>query len=122
MALALHRSLIALRRRDPAFHDAERFGVDGAVLSPLAFVLRFGARDANAAHLEHDRLLVVNLGVETVLPIVPEPLLSAYPLRGWSVIWSSDDPAYGGLGIPEHNIEARWHLPGESALVLAPLN
>jgi len=120
MALALHRSLIALRRSDPAFHDSDRFGVDGAVLSPLAFVLRFGARDADVAHVGEDRLLVVNLGVETALPIVPEPLLSPYPSRAWKVIWSSDDPAYGGLGIPERVIEARWHLPGESAFVLAP--
>jgi maltooligosyltrehalose trehalohydrolase len=119
-ALALHRSLIALRRADPAFHDIEPFGVDGAVLGPATFMLRFGTRRADVAHLHQDRVLIVNLGGEITMPIVPEPLLSPYPSREWSVIWSSEDPAYGGLGIPDRVIEDRWHLPGESALVLAP--
>jgi maltooligosyltrehalose trehalohydrolase len=120
VTLALHQSLIALRRTDPAFHDDDRFTVDGAVLGPSTFVLRFGTRDTDVTSLSHDRLLIVNLGIEQTLPIVPEPLLSPYPSRSWSVIWSSEDPRYGGLGISDTIIEDRWHLPGESALVLEP--
>ena len=49
---------------------------------------------------EHgDRLLMVNLGRE--LPLAPpsEPLLA--PPRGatWQLLWSSEDPRYGGHGV-----------------------
>ena len=45
-------------------------GVDGAVLGPDAFVLRFLARDGD------DRLLLVNLYRDLVLEPAPEPLLA----------------------------------------------
>ena len=38
---AMHRDLIRLRRRDPVFRAQRPRGVDGAVLGPEAFVLRF---------------------------------------------------------------------------------
>ena len=38
---AMHRDLIRLRRRDPVFRAQRPHGVDGAVLGPEAFVLRF---------------------------------------------------------------------------------
>jgi maltooligosyltrehalose trehalohydrolase len=119
-ASALHRSLIALRRDDPAFHDRKRFDVDAAVLTPEAFVLRFSAR-AEGADLPTmiDRLLVVNLGVELSLPVAPEPLLSPFPARRWLAIWSSDEPAFGGSGVSELMRMDGWHLPAESATVLA---
>ena len=41
----LHKDLLALRRTDPAFARQERRGVDGAVLGPHAFLLRFFAGD-----------------------------------------------------------------------------
>jgi maltooligosyltrehalose trehalohydrolase len=38
---ALHRDLIKLRREDPVFRAQRYRGLDGAVLGPDAFVLRF---------------------------------------------------------------------------------
>jgi maltooligosyltrehalose trehalohydrolase len=108
---ALHRDLLRLRREDPVFHTPG--WLDGAVLGPEAFVLRFFAEDAG------DRLLLVNLGRDLDLDPVPEPLLA--PLKGlcWEVIWSSEDPRYGGLGAPPPEDEdGCWRLPGQAAVVM----
>jgi maltooligosyltrehalose trehalohydrolase len=49
----------------------------------------------------------------------PEPLLAPpSPGRRWTVIWSSDDPAYGGPGFSDLETDTGWHVPGESAYVL----
>src|SRR5262249_6785551 len=53
--LRLHRDLLALRRREPAFRQQRADRVFGAVLGPEAFVLRF-------RHEDGDRLVLVNLG------------------------------------------------------------
>jgi maltooligosyltrehalose trehalohydrolase len=117
----LHQQLIALRRSDPAFFDRDRFDVDGTVLTPHAFALRFsGIGRGSADELLADRLIVVNLGIDTVLDVLPDPLLSPYPGRTWRTIWSSEDPAYGGAGTPELVQADGWRLPSECALVLAP--
>ena len=127
--LALHRDLIALARRDPVLSAATR-RMDGAVLGPAAFALRFFADDGN------DRLLVVNLGVDLPLPIVPEPLIAPPDVeRGWTRLWYSDDPRYGGRGAPPLQAVdepvgkdkkgdgggpwAPWRIPAESAHLLA---
>jgi maltooligosyltrehalose trehalohydrolase len=55
-AYALHRDLLRLRRQDPVFHAQKRRGVDGAVLGPESFVLRYYEEHGN------DRLLIVNTG------------------------------------------------------------
>jgi maltooligosyltrehalose trehalohydrolase len=127
--LALHKDLIALARHDPVLASEHR-RIEGAVLGPAAFVLRFFAEDGN------DRLLVVNLGVDLPLPIVPEPLLAAPDVEhGWRRIWHSDDPRYGGRGAPplqavDEPIRANdkdgdgggpwapWRIPAESAQLL----
>lgn len=116
----LHRELIGLRRRDPAFSHGERFMVDGTVLTPHAFALRFSDRDPDSPDPHADRLLVVNLGIDTLLDVLPDPLLSPYPARRWRTIWSSEDPCYGGAGAPELVQADGWRLPPECALVLAP--
>jgi hypothetical protein len=36
------------------------------------------------------------------------------------VLWSSEDPRYGGSGQPPLSIEAAWVLPGHAALLLGP--
>ena len=111
-ASALHRDLIAIRRRDPAIQAAARGAVDGAVLSSHAFVLRYFGGDAG------DRLLIVNLGCDWRPAVVPEPLLAAPPGRRWRVRWSSDDPAYGGGGTALFAPEDGWVVAGQSALFL----
>jgi maltooligosyltrehalose trehalohydrolase len=110
----LHKDLIRLRRNDPVFSRPRRQGVDGAVLGPDAFVLRFFAGDGK------DRLLLVNLGVDVKLSPAPEPLLAPLPGNIWRVKWSSEDPRYGGSGTPPLGGEASWWIPGNAALVLYP--
>jgi hypothetical protein len=63
-------------REDPVFRAQRPGGVDGAVLGPEAFVLRFfGGTD-------RDRLLVVNFGRDLHLAPVAEPLLAPPGRRG----------------------------------------
>lgn len=128
-AWLLHRDLLRLRRDDPCFAAQRRGGVDGAVLGLEAFALRyFGAAG-------DDRLLVVNLGGTLHLDPVPEPLLAPPLGARWRVLWSSQDPEYGGIGtlipdaaetdrrIPnrdEPRPRENWRIQGETALVLAP--
>jgi maltooligosyltrehalose trehalohydrolase len=110
--LALHKDLLALRRSDPAFGGGTT-KLDGAVLGPAAFVLRFFVPDGE------DRLLVVNLGRDLHLDPAPEPLL-APPLAGthWHPLWSSEDPRYGGHGTAPLDTDHNWQVPGEAAVVL----
>jgi maltooligosyltrehalose trehalohydrolase len=108
----LHRDLLRLRREDPVL--ARPAGIDGAVLADRALVLRFMASDGD------DRLVVVNLGQEERLAAASEPLLAPPEDRRWRERWSSDDPAYGGIGARPFEPDAPWVLPSESAFVLVP--
>jgi len=116
-ALALHRDLLALRRNDPAFRAQRAGTTNGAVLGPEAFVLRYfgDSRDG-----EDDRLLVVNLGRDLHLMPVCEPLLAPPPGAHWGVLWSSEDPQYGGSGSTPLDTEEGWRIPGHSATALLP--
>jgi maltooligosyltrehalose trehalohydrolase len=117
----LHASLLQLRTSEAAFRLHDRRDVDGAVLGPHALVLRFFARNAGGgpAH-DEDRLLIVNLGPQLDMPVVPEPLLAPPAERRWAMMWSSDDPMYGGPGISAALRPGAWSLPPECAIVLAP--
>jgi maltooligosyltrehalose trehalohydrolase len=108
----LHKDLIKLRREDPVFRQPRHGGVDGAVLSAESFLLRyFGG-------VHGDRLLLVNLGRDLHLDPAPEPLLAPPQNSCWTVIWSSEDPRYGGYGTYPPESEDNWRLPGNSAIVL----
>ncbi len=129
-AWQLHRDLLALRRSDACLQRAQRQrSVDGAVLSPEAFVLRFFGDGGD------DRLLVVNLGRTLHLDPVPEPLLAPPAGGPWRVAWSSQHPQYGGIGtlspdaaeadrrVPGRDVPRpfdNWRVQGETALLLAP--
>ncbi|WP_244592851.1 malto-oligosyltrehalose trehalohydrolase [Azospirillum palustre] len=112
---ALHRDLLRLRREDPVFAAQCIGGLDGAVLGEEAFVLRFFGEGGD------DRLLLLNLGRDLTLTVMAEPLL-APPLDGaWTVLWSSEEPAYGGCGTAAvEQPDGAWRLPGHAALVLGP--
>jgi maltooligosyltrehalose trehalohydrolase len=112
---ALHRDLIRLRREDPVFRAQRRGGLDGAVLGPEAFVLRFFGVQAD------DRLLVVNLGRDLALQPAPEPLLAPPEGMIWKILWSSEDPRYDGGGTAPLEGEAGWQIPGHAAVVLRPM-
>ncbi len=104
----LHKDLLALRRTDPAFARQEKHGVDGAVLSPHAFLLRFFAGDSGAG----DRLLLVNLGPDLHLDYAPEPLLAPPDGCAWITVWSSEDWRYGGEGTPPVEVLDGWQRDG----------
>jgi maltooligosyltrehalose trehalohydrolase len=113
--LALHRDLLVLRRADPVLGSAPGVRIDGAVLAAHALVLRFFAANGD------DRLLLVNLGDPLALDILPEPLLAPPASRGWHLLWSSENPVYGGGGTPElAGSTEGWHIPGDCAVVLTP--
>jgi maltooligosyltrehalose trehalohydrolase len=113
-AYALHRDLLKLRRDDPVFRSQRPRGVDGAVLGPAAFVLRFFGEKGD------DRLLLINLGPDLRLEPAPEPLLAPPLDKVWAVSWSSEEPRYGGCGMAPPGAQGSWLIPAETALVLVP--
>jgi maltooligosyltrehalose trehalohydrolase len=108
----LHRDLLTLRRQDSILGSQRPGGMDGAVLGPHSFVLRFFGEDG------HDRLLLVNLGRDVHLDPAPEPLLAPAEGMCWKMLWSSEEPCYGGSGMPLFETETSWQIPGEAAVVL----
>jgi len=111
---ALHQDLLRLRREDPVFSRPQAGRLDGVVLGPASWVLRFFGPEND------DRLLLVNLGVDQRLQSLAEPLVAPVEGHGWKIHWSSEDPRYGGSGTPPLGEWGNWLLPGHSALVLAP--
>jgi maltooligosyltrehalose trehalohydrolase len=112
--VALHRDLIRLSRTDPAFAAQDATRLHGAVLTDEAFALRWIEGGAD------DRLLLVNLGTGRHFEPAPEPLLAPPAGMRWALLWSSDDPAYGGPGVVQPEQDDGWRLPGRAAVVLAP--
>lgn len=112
--LRLHRDLLRLRRADPVIARQDVNEIDGAVLSETAFVLRWWDERAG------DRLLLINIGKECLLTPAPEPLLAAPRDAAWSLVWSSDDIAYGGRGAvaPSGAAAPGWRLTADSAVLL----
>ena len=111
-AYQLHKDLIALRRSDPVFSNPQPRSTDGAILSADAFVLRY------FSPTHGDRLLLVNLGTDLYLNPSPEPLLAPVFGKSWGVLWSSEDPKYGGLGTFPPDSGDNWRIPGNAAVVL----
>ena len=113
--IRLHRDLLRLRKNDRILNRVQTRGnIDGAVVGPWAFVLRFfGEHD-------DDRLLLINLDADEDLDIVPEPLLAPPKGKGWSTMLSTEHPQYGGNGYlaPETRGE-KWRLPGENWRLLS---
>jgi len=109
---SMFRELAALRKDDAVFSGQGQGGVEGAVLSEGAFVLRFFGDGA-------DRLLLVNFGPDLLFAPAPEPLLAPPRRQKWEMIFSTDDPQYGGPGVSEVRPEQGWHIPAEAALVFA---
>lgn len=113
-AVALHRDLLRLRREDAVFSGRARGAVDGAVLGPEAFVLRFFGTQTG-----DDRLLLVNLGRDLPLAALSDPLLAPPAGTVWRTVWSSEALAYGGGGAVPLPDDGLWTLPGHAAVALA---
>ncbi len=111
-SLRLHRDLLRLRRAEATLRQFSV--IDGAVLTREAFAIRF------FSETDDDRLLLVNLGSDLRLDVAPEPLLAPLLGRGWSVLWSSESPEYGGGGTPAVETTDGWRLPRHSAVFLKP--
>src|SRR5205823_1202590 len=101
-AAALHRDLLRLRHTDPVFGLRRPRGLDGAVLGPHALVLRFFGGEHS------DRLVLVNLGRDLRLDSAPEPLLAPPEGAGWTLLWSSEHPRYGGQGTAPLQTDGIW--------------
>ncbi len=112
---ALYRDLLKLRKTEPLFLRQDRH-FDGAVLGPEAFVARFFSHD-----FRDDLLLVVNLGSQLFLSPSPVPLLAPPENSEWQVLWSTEDPKYGGNGTPTLDSELNWIVPAHAAVVLKPV-
>jgi maltooligosyltrehalose trehalohydrolase len=108
----MHRDLLALRRDDPVISCQRKNGLDGAVLSNEAFLLRYFDEEHS------DRLIIVNFGRDLHLAPAPEPLLAPPEGKRWQTAWSSEDPAYGGTGTPELDTADGWRIPGEATVLL----
>jgi maltooligosyltrehalose trehalohydrolase len=113
-ALALHRTLLELRRTDPVLSDPA-VQPEGALLSEDALVLRWDGGPRG------DRLLLLNLGVERLLEPAPEPLLAPCPGRSWTLLLSSSDSRFGGPGACFPNGISPIRLPGRTTLLLTDL-
>ncbi len=110
--LNLHTDLLRLRREDPVLSRWARGHYDGAVLGSHAFVIR-------SFSTEHgDRLLAVNLGRDLHYDPAPEPLLAPPEGGRWDILFTTEDPQYGGCGTALPDTEDNWRLGGHSALVL----
>jgi maltooligosyltrehalose trehalohydrolase len=108
----MHKDLVKLRRSDAVFAKPRHKGVDGAVLSASAFVLRY------FSETEGDRLLLVNLGMDLHLDPIPEPLLAPRAGSPWQVVFSTEDPRYGGAGTRPPDTNENWRIAAHSAIVL----
>jgi maltooligosyltrehalose trehalohydrolase len=109
--LLLHRDLLRLRKDDPIFSRQDATMLEGSIIGADAFLVRW----CDAEY--EDRLMLVNLGRDFSWQPVAEPLMAPPPGRAWKLLWSSDDPRYGGSGTAVLNTK-QWHVPGHAAVVL----
>jgi len=112
----LHRDLLKLRREDSRFRLQITDGVDGAVLGPASFVLRYFGKDND------DRLLLINFANSQVLKPASEPLLAAPFGCWWETLWTSESPRYGGASSATIATREQWILPAESTVALRPIH
>jgi maltooligosyltrehalose trehalohydrolase len=112
-SVRLHTDLLRLRRDDPVLARLGTTDVRVESSAPTDDILlqRYIAAD-------NDRLLVVNLGDDHVCSM-NDPLYASRPGMGWTRVWSSEHPDYGGGGMAPFEEGAQWLLTGGSAMLLA---
>jgi maltooligosyltrehalose trehalohydrolase len=110
----LHIDLLRLRREDSRFRLQSFGGIDGAVLGPASFLLRY------FSNKKDDRLLLVNFGEQQILKPAAEPLLAPPSGFRWEILWTSDSPRYGGADSMALATEEQWLVPAESTVALQP--
>jgi maltooligosyltrehalose trehalohydrolase len=111
----MFRDLATLRREDASLgQHAVRLA--GSTLDDRTLLLRFIGRVAH-----EDRLLVVNLGPDHDFACAPDPLVAPPELFEWSVLWCSEDRAYGGVGIAGNCQPAKLVATGQATTVYRPV-
>ena len=109
------------------FHDVRAEDIDPEVHAPFVIarvldrgtlrsvkaLLRFYGRDGD------DRLVFVNLGRDLHWHPTAEPRVAPPPGTDWRIIFSSDDPQYGGSGTALLDTK-HWGVPGHATVVLSP--
>ncbi|HET9368235.1 MAG TPA: DUF3459 domain-containing protein, partial [Candidatus Udaeobacter sp.] len=110
----LHIDLLKLRREDSRFRQQVLDAIDGAVIGPGSFVLRYFSKD------DDDRLLLVNFGERQVLHPASDPLLAPPLGYMWEMLWTSESPRYGGTSSVAVANQEQWILPAESTVALRP--
>lgn len=111
--LALHRDLIAIRRRDEAFSQRTKRRIDGAVIGEAAFLIRYITETP-----EEGRLLLMNFGRDLQIGVIAEPLLAPPRDCKWIVDWSSEHPDYDGGGRRPTDTDHFWILPADTAMLM----
>ena len=114
-SVSMHQDLLRLRRDDPVLREHDAGIMHGATLGPDAALLRFLPASGET------RLLIFNFGRSLTLPFISQPLIAPPGGHRWALLWSSEDPLYGGSGTPELDTSDGWRIPGESTVVLVPL-
>jgi maltooligosyltrehalose trehalohydrolase len=116
--VSLHRDLLSLRLRTPAFSGLSADGpahVDGSVLGDSGLLLRYFMNNE-----DDERLLLLNFGNNLSIASLADPLFAPPDYRKWVVEWSSEDLAYSGSGRRSIDPRQRWVLDADSAVVFAP--
>lgn len=108
----LHRDLISMRRSDLGFSQRTVREIDGAVIGDAAFLIRLSAQDKSL-----HRMLLINLGRDLEMDVLPEPLLAPPGELTWRQIWSSEHPNYGGGGRTPVGPDGVWILRADTAVL-----
>jgi maltooligosyltrehalose trehalohydrolase len=110
----LYRDLLALRREDPSLgqHAAR---VLGATLGERTLLLRYLGQSPRT-----DRLLIVNLAADMNIASAAQPLVAPPSDSQWTLMWCSEDRAYGGSAAVPSDPPARMMATGHAATVFEP--
>jgi maltooligosyltrehalose trehalohydrolase len=110
----MYRDLLRLRRADGSLgQGAAR--IEGSTLDDRTLLLRFFGRVSH-----EERLVIVNLGPDHDLACAPDPLVAPPEPFEWSVLWCSEDRAYGGVGIAGSYQPAKLVATGQATTVFRP--
>jgi maltooligosyltrehalose trehalohydrolase len=63
-------------------------------------------------------VVIVNFGRDLNPGSLADPLAAPPGGGQWRVLWSSEDPRYGGSGAADFSPARGWHIAGHSTLVL----
>ena len=111
----LFKDLLRLRREDPVFAAQDSTRLAGAVIGRRAFALRFGLGSGD------ERLVLVNLGDDMVdVETMAEPLVAPPIGTSWKLLFDTEEPRYGGEGMPPRAPNGGLCVPAGATLVLAP--